>query len=77
VEVVVAKHVLETAGLTVRAIFQPGRISKMSLALAYDRLLPTRHASMSSNRGMEPKKEGNDEQNASSDLRASEFREAS
>ena len=68
--------VVETAGLTVRATFQPSRSARASLAQAYDWLLPIRHASLKSNRVKEPRKEGIDEQKASSDLRASEFRKA-
>jgi hypothetical protein len=76
-EVVVAKQgVVETAGLAVRATFQPSRTAKASLAQAYDWLLPISHGSLKSNREKGPRKESIDEQKASSDLRASELRKA-
>ena len=69
-----AKQQAVVSGLTVRATFQPSRTGKLSLAQAYEWLLPIRHASVRSIRQGEPRKEGTDDQKASSNLRASEFR---
>ena len=73
-----AKQQAEMAlGTTVRATFEPGRMSRQYLVEAYGRLLPIRRAPVRDARhkratidGVAGGKEGNDEQRTSSNLRA-------